>query len=263
MSRFSGPAAVSHFAQFIRQRVTESTNDMLLLAEYIATYESDPSIVSNFPVVPPWDEQASRPMRDGRGNEINDSEEISTYTRNFDALGESIFDAAALGQYMLGIDHPRGQWTTGFVNPDAVYEVTGWTYTWQMETYQGVSSWTPFIVRNPTEPRELWQVHRINNLHVHHKNLGYQRALPEGPDVPAHSLAFHPTEESGAQRGPWVERWNDQTNEFRSRIAEGECLSNNHLGRSKCAHRLRASYEPEPATRCVQSPLVLPTDKWR
>ncbi|GFZ52434.1 hypothetical protein JCM24511_10207 [Saitozyma sp. JCM 24511] len=165
------------------------------------------------------------PMRDTHGNEVTDPEEMSSYTRNFEVLGESIFDAAALGQHLMGIDHPRGQWTTGHISPDAVYRVGGWTITWQMETYKGVSSWARSFVRNPTEPRELWQVHRINNLHVHHKNLGYQRALPDGPDIPANSLVFLPTSESGAQRGPWVERWNDQTNEFRSRVAAGENFS--------------------------------------
>lgn len=214
---------------------------MALLNNYFTKYEDDLGIVSYLPVIPDWSaEAATGKLRAYNGAEVTTAEGVAAYSRNFERFGKgdagaragadegivaagSIFDAAAVGQCLFGVDFPRGEWTTGFFNEAAVYHVDEWTFFWRMEVYAGISSWVPYLVRNPEEPdRTKWILHKVNNLHTHHKNLAYQRALPDGPVIKASTLPHSQQFETEANNGVWADRWNAQTVEFRARIEQGE-----------------------------------------
>lgn len=69
----------------------------------------------------------------------------------------SIFDGAAIGQYLGGID-PRNNSsnTIGFVNEQCIFNVSKYKYTWD--------NGEPYMLLDNT-------MIKINNLHIHSKNL--------------------------------------------------------------------------------------------
>jgi len=70
----------------------------------------------------------------------------------------SIFDAAAIGQYLGGVD-PRNipHDTTGFINEGCVFDPSCFKYKW-------INSEPFMVLENGSEVK-------INNLHIHSKNL--------------------------------------------------------------------------------------------
>lgn len=128
------------------------TNDMKLVADYRL---HDPSCVATLPVITP-DYLASLCSLTGLK-----AADPSLYWNNFD-LFRSLFDAAALGQYLGGIDPSiTAEDTHGFINESAVYDPRHFIY----ETGVDAKGRKCYFARTPTG---LW---RINTLHIHSKNL--------------------------------------------------------------------------------------------
>lgn len=87
-----------------------------------------------------------------------------------------IFDAAAMGQYLGGVD-PRnisGN-TIGFVNTDASFPYNGYRFQWFKEN----ELWVPYLIDGDKKIK-------IMNLHIHCKNL--QQFLSSNPEPFTHSL---------------------------------------------------------------------------
>ncbi|HSW85939.1 MAG TPA: hypothetical protein VLG49_00405 [Rhabdochlamydiaceae bacterium] len=76
-------------------------------------------------------------------------------------LFHSIFDAAAIGQYLGGIDPSNGNSTPGFINESCVFNPSLLSYEWIRDS-QGRK--VPYAVYNGIK-------YRINNLHIHSKQL--------------------------------------------------------------------------------------------
>lgn len=115
-----------------------SKNDMDNLAIF---YHRNRDIVNTFPI-------------------IDNSVEKSIYNDKFERFN-SIFDGAAIGQYLGGID-PRnipGD-TTGFVNETCVIKYNNYQFKWLKKG----GYYVPYILIND-------QLIQINNLHIHSKNL--------------------------------------------------------------------------------------------
>lgn len=73
----------------------------------------------------------------------------------------SIFDAACIGQY-LGGDSPRnGNKNPGFINESSLINPSYFTYVWEKDEHKRL---VPYIIYKDTKIR-------INNLHIHSKNL--------------------------------------------------------------------------------------------
>jgi hypothetical protein len=84
------------------------------------------------------------------------------FWKHFDQFG-AIFDAAAIGQYLGGVD-PRnagGADTAGFINETCIFDPSGYQYRWRTDS-QGRR--VPCAI---DEGRE----YRVNNLHIHSKDL--------------------------------------------------------------------------------------------
>lgn len=90
----------------------------------------------------------------------NDTDEHNFVTKNFDKFNY-IFDAAAIGQYLGGVD-PRnipGN-TKGFVNETCVINFDKYSFIWKFEN----NIIKPFIIIDNIK-------YPIFNLHIHSKNL--------------------------------------------------------------------------------------------
>jgi len=82
------------------------------------------------------------------------------YTTHFDAF-LSVFDGAALGQYLGGIDPRNGPSSPGFINESCLFDPSKFSYTWKVDE-KGRS--IPFLKYGSEE-------YQINNLHIHSKQL--------------------------------------------------------------------------------------------
>ncbi len=84
------------------------------------------------------------------------------YTCNFDKFN-SIFDAAAIGQFLGGIS-PRnngGVHTKGFINESCIFNVSQFSYVWKVDN---LNRKVPYLLYKG-------DMCRINNLHIHSKEL--------------------------------------------------------------------------------------------
>jgi len=91
-------------------------------------------------------------------NSIN---EINIYNKNFDKFS-IIFDAAAIGQYLGGVDKindPND--SRGFVNETCIIKFDNYKFCWQKNNKD---LWCPFIIINDKKIK-------IMNLHLHCKDL--------------------------------------------------------------------------------------------
>lgn len=130
---YKNHVASNRLANFIYSN--NNLDDMKNLAIYFHQYRN---YVTNLPIVP--------------FDLINQE-----YNINFGNMYhefESIFDGAAIGQYMYGIDNPAD--TNGFINETTIYNM---------------SKLCPVLKNNIPEANQDNKKVKINNLHMHCKNL--------------------------------------------------------------------------------------------
>jgi hypothetical protein len=96
--------------------------------------------VSNLPILPP-------------NSNIRYNSNFN-YSNNFEKF-TSIFDGAAIGQYLGGIDNTDYD-TIGYVSPDSIFDVSNFDYCWE--------NGLPYMIHNEIKIK-------INNLHIHSKKL--------------------------------------------------------------------------------------------
>ncbi len=128
-----------------------AANDMTLLAAF--RQGSRPDLIDALPIIP-----AGYALPSG-SRHAPPPEDCSLFTRHFDDL-RSVFDAAAIGQYLFGID-PRNDKrdTRGFINETCVFDPSAFRY-FLMPGPNGRLQ--PFLGFHD----EVWP---INNFHVHAK----------------------------------------------------------------------------------------------
>lgn len=95
---------------------------------------------------------------------ISDKVPEITY-RNYDKYNDSIFDAAGLGIYIGGLDpyHTKGILKKGLKSEWSIIDYTNYKYEWKADPH---GRNIPYVY---SEERKKWL--RINNLHVHSKQL--------------------------------------------------------------------------------------------
>jgi len=124
--------------------------------ETIMTFaKENPAVIDCLPVI--MDDYPYE-LKVDEGEKVIDTKKFSRHTNHF----EAIFDAAAIGQYLLGIDpiHNRSN-TDGFVNPHCAFKINkmwlSWSKVdgkWRLNLSHDLTRWWP-----------------IMNLHVHNKSL--------------------------------------------------------------------------------------------
>ena len=146
---FKNLNSISEFTSFILSK--NGVNDMELLPQY----KNETNKVSNLPILPlnydlPFLSQTELTT-------INEKQ----YFNNLEKFN-SIFDGAAMGQYLGGID-PRNQGgdTVGFINESSLFDVSKFNFEFHTDDK---NRRIPFLIYKN-------QKYKINNLHIHCKNL--------------------------------------------------------------------------------------------
>jgi hypothetical protein len=138
------------FAHYAKYR----KNDMRVLALFKQATEK--KTVVNLPII--MDSyRAMYPLQNLLGNVAANPLE---YSQHID-LFKSIFDGAALGQYLGGIDPRNGISEPGFINESCLFNPSHLTYAW-IEDEQARR--IPYALFGD-------ESYRINNLHIHSKHL--------------------------------------------------------------------------------------------
>lgn len=146
--------AMTDLVQFIAQHATQGMTDMYAVACY--KKERGRDRIDHLPII--TEEYATQyPLRSSRGDRPADAAAYYRYCDQFN----SIFDGAALGQYLGGIDPRNGVSEPGFINETCVFNPSLLDIMWQKDSEGRSIPYTMFAGR----------LYRINNLHIHSKQL--------------------------------------------------------------------------------------------
>ncbi len=145
---------IASLVQLMAEKAETAINDMYMLQEFKNRYGD--RYIKNLPIIAPEYGQEF-PLTNALGETTNDPD---GYSLHFDAF-QSIFDAAALGQYLGGISPRNGGGALGFINESCLFNPGLLSFIWK-EDPQGRQ--VPFI-------QGKGGAYRVNNLHIHSKNL--------------------------------------------------------------------------------------------
>ena len=129
----------------------ENSYEMVIMMNF---YKKRPDIVEALPVIPP---EYTGPYKPLDGIHVSNPERLYTVSPY-----NGLFDAAALGQYLGGIDpknNPNN--TEGYISPDSSFQVNRLWFKW-------------VVIKNLYQLRvsadkDNW--YTVYNLHIHNKNL--------------------------------------------------------------------------------------------
>ncbi len=138
---------------FMAEKAKAGKNDMEILHAFKITCNR--LYIDHLPIVMP---EYGYPLKNALGASTKHQERFSQHFTEF----QSIFDAAALGQYLGGVS-PRNtaQPTPGFINEGCLFNPSVFSYDWKRDAEDRL---VPFILYQEAE-------YPINNLHIHSKNL--------------------------------------------------------------------------------------------
>ncbi len=145
-------------AKFFADRASHgsvSENDMVMLAAFRKKYGEE--LIDNLPIIPTEYVDDHGVLVSPFGDVASDAHK---YCQNID-LFQSIFDAAALGQYLGGIDPRNGPSEPGFINESCVFNPSQLTYEWHFDAQDRGVPYAVYAERK----------YRISNLHIHSKRL--------------------------------------------------------------------------------------------
>jgi hypothetical protein len=144
---------IRHLADCFLQYAANGKNDMEVLA---LLQKNNNRSISNLPIIMS-SYQAKHPLQTPSGKKTVTPDRYST---NIDSFN-SIFDGAALGQYLGGIDPRHGLSEPGFVNESCLFNPQHLAFTWATDN---LGRKIPYMTFGA-------ETYRINNLHIHSKNL--------------------------------------------------------------------------------------------
>lgn len=145
-------APLSEFVQFSASKAHTGENDMYLLGQFRQAFYK--KYIDHLPIVLPSYEA---PLETFTGKVADHPED---YSNHFDEF-QSVFDAAAFGQYIGGIDPIHGNHDPGFINESCVFNPAQFKISWKKDS---LGRQVPMATYRET-------THPINNLHIHCKDL--------------------------------------------------------------------------------------------
>ncbi len=145
--------AMAHLAAFMVENAGSGKNDMEVLGLYKKQY---PTKIKNLPIIPSSYSE-SYPLVSASGCKTQNA---AAYSTNIDKF-HSVFDAAAIGQYLGGTDPRNGPSSPGFINERCLFNPANFSYDLQTDVYGRL---IPYLLFNGTK-------YRINNLHIHSKHV--------------------------------------------------------------------------------------------
>lgn len=148
------PKAMTKLAHFMADRAKKAQNDMEMLSDFRVRGKS--AFIEMLPIVIP------EYFRDfGLQNQLGEkAKKPAAFSQNF-ASFQSIFDAAAIGQYLGGVSPRNGKAVPGFINESCFFDPSRFTYSWKEDKE---NRRVPFLRYKGVE-------YPINNLHIHSKDL--------------------------------------------------------------------------------------------
>lgn len=148
---FSNKGVVQKLAEHFFDYASQDLHDMQILGFFRKKH--DKSVIDGLPVIMPEYIDAHG-LKSLRGHTTKDS---SLFCANIDRF-QSVFDGAALGQYFGGSWREKGP---GLVNNSCLFNSSYLTYEWRQDQ---LGRNIPYAIFNDKK-------YRINNLHIHSKEL--------------------------------------------------------------------------------------------
>jgi len=145
--------ASQNIASCFAKHAASGKNDMYMLG--ILKKEA-PGIISNLPIITPgYINTVGLKSPSGHTTKIP-----YAYANHFDKFN-SIFDGAALGQFLGGIDPRNGKSEPGFINESCLFNPSLLTFSWKTDNHGRAVPYASFGDKTC----------RINILHIHSKRL--------------------------------------------------------------------------------------------
>jgi hypothetical protein len=160
---------LTRYVEFVASRAAYGENDMALFGHFRSF--SYKKWIDHLPIVLPTYAD-SYPLQTFEGKTVKTP---SDYFNHFDSF-HSLFDAAAFGQYIGGLDPIHHHNEPGFINESCIFNPARFQIHWAQDEQE---RWIPFATfRGETI--------RLNNLHIHSKNLNNfsSKTSPSSP-IPA------------------------------------------------------------------------------
>jgi hypothetical protein len=142
------------FAAFIAKYAKKEVTDMRLFALF--RKREGKGGIDQLPIVMP-EYQKKHPLKSPMGHCVKNEGGFYQYQEEF----QSVFDAAAIGQFLGGIDPIHKNSQPGFINESCIFNPSHLNYVWESDA-QGRR--IPYMI---FEGKKV----RINNLHIHCKRL--------------------------------------------------------------------------------------------
>jgi hypothetical protein len=151
---FRHPSAIQKLAKYLAEHGEKGLNDMQIIARF--KNETNNNVIGHLPII--MEKYVKKvPLISPSGHTVKNPYLFCNNSEPFN----SIFDAAALGQFLGGIDPRNGPSVPGFINESCVFNASYLKYAWE------------FDPRGRKIPYAIWdkKKYRINNLHIHSKRL--------------------------------------------------------------------------------------------
>lgn len=146
--------AIDKLVNFFADNAHLGLFDMHMIAKFKNSYPNN--FIDNLPII-----MNDYIIKHGLFSTNNHtSNNFLNYSKN-SSVFNSIFDAAAIGQYLGGIDHIHYNNGPGFINETCLFNVSYLTYQWQADN---LGRSVPYAIFNNKK-------YKINNLHIHSKEL--------------------------------------------------------------------------------------------
>lgn len=149
----SDPEAMQQLISFMTNNLDSGRYDMYMIGLFKQYF---PLHIINLPIIPE-SYTHNRRLRSSQGHTVKNNSEYFLHYDDFNG----IFDAAALGQYLGGIDPRNGPSKPGFINESCIFDPSQFTFSWRLDSKKRK---VPYL----NYKNMSW---RIINLHIHSKNL--------------------------------------------------------------------------------------------
>jgi hypothetical protein len=152
---FAQPAILAELSQYFADQASNGKNDMEVTAKFFHNKVHTKEVDSLPIIFPAYVETYGLTSQAGHKT-LNQSR----FYNHIDMFN-SIFDGAALGQYLGGIDPRNGPSSPGFINESCLFNPSLLNFEWRRDS-DGRK--VPYVLFKGKS-------YRINNLHIHSKNL--------------------------------------------------------------------------------------------
>ncbi len=146
--------SIGSLTRFLAKKSLSGENDMVTLAAF--KFVENGKYIDNLPIIFPSYAEKHPLVSSYKHRTDNPKKFFNNYE-----LFEAIFDAAALGQYLGGADPRNGHLPAGFINESCLFNPSFLDFIWQIDPKGRKVPYAMF------EGQKI----KINNLHIHCKNL--------------------------------------------------------------------------------------------